>query len=89
VIYGRSFSLFSILFGTALIFSSNICADNNIALYAQPLTPASPSATTELPTVQITSPQDGQQVPLGELTIQGISSDDEETDCQCMQILMT
>ena len=35
-----------------------------------------------LPTVQITSPQDGQQVPPGELTIQGISSDDEQTDCQ-------
>jgi hypothetical protein len=82
VIYGRSFSLFSILFGTALVFSSNICADNNIASYAQPLTPALPSATTGLPTIQITSPQDGQQVPPGELTIQGISSDDEETDCQ-------
>ena len=35
-----------------------------------------------LPTIQITSPQDGQQVPPGELSIQGISSDDEETDCQ-------
>jgi len=34
------------------------------------------------PTIQITSPQDGQQVPPGELTIQGTSSDDEETDCQ-------
>ena len=38
--------------------------------------------TTGLPTIQITSPQDGQQVPPGELSIQGISSDDEETDCQ-------
>ena len=38
--------------------------------------------TTGLPTVQITSVQDGQQVPPGELTIQGISSDDEEADCQ-------
>jgi hypothetical protein len=44
-------------------------------------TSSSPQATG-LPTVQITSPQDGQQVPPGELTIQGISSDDEETDCQ-------
>ena len=42
---------------------------------------SSPQATG-LPTVQITSVQDGQQVPPGELTIQGISSDDEETDCQ-------
>ena len=38
--------------------------------------------TTGLPTIQITSPQDGQQVPPGELSIQGISSDDEETNCQ-------
>ncbi|MGI8831222.1 MAG: hypothetical protein ACR2IS_01145, partial [Nitrososphaeraceae archaeon] len=42
---------------------------------------SSPQATG-LPTVQITSVEDGQQVPPGELTIQGISSDDEETDCQ-------
>ena len=35
-----------------------------------------------LPTIQITTPQDGQQVPPGELSIQGISSDDEETECQ-------
>jgi hypothetical protein len=34
------------------------------------------------PTIEITSPQDGQQVPIGELTIEGISSDDEEKDCQ-------
>ena len=44
-------------------------------------TSSSPQATG-LPTVQITSVQDGQQVPPGELTIQGISSDDEEADCQ-------
>jgi hypothetical protein len=50
---------------------------------AQTSEPASPSTTIPgLPTIQITSPQDGQQVPPGELTIQGISSDDEETDCQ-------
>jgi hypothetical protein len=42
---------------------------------------SSPQATG-LPTIQITTPQDGQQVPPGELSIQGISSDDEETDCQ-------
>jgi hypothetical protein len=34
--------------------------------------------TTGLPTIQITSPQDGQQVPPGELSIQGISSDDKD-----------
>ena len=46
-----------------------------------PETSSSPQATG-LPTIQITTPQDGQQVPLGELSIQGISSDDEQTDCQ-------
>ena len=34
------------------------------------------------PTIQITSPLDDQQVPPGELTIQGISSDNEQIDCQ-------
>jgi hypothetical protein len=83
VIFGSSFTLFAILFGSALLFSLNIFAENNIiASYAQSLTPSSPSATTGLPTIQITSPQDGQQVPIGELTIQGVSSDDEERDCQ-------
>jgi hypothetical protein len=83
VIFGSSFTLFAILFGSALLFSLYIFAENNnIASYAQSLTPSSPSATTGLPTIQITSPQDGQQVPTGELTIQGVSSDDEERDCQ-------
>jgi hypothetical protein len=47
-------------------------------------TPETSSSATfpDLHTIQITTPQDGQQVPPGELTIQGISSDDEETDCQ-------
>ena len=45
-------------------------------------TTSSSPQTNGLPTIQITSPQGGQQVPPGELTIQGISSDDEETDCQ-------
>ena len=44
-------------------------------------TPSSPG-TAGLPTIQITSHEDGQQVPPGELTIQGISSDDEGTNCQ-------
>lgn len=48
---------------------------------APAVTPALPT-TIPLPTIQITSLQDGQQVPSGELTIEGISSDDEEKDCQ-------
>ena len=42
----------------------------------------SPSSAAGLPTIQITSVQDGQQVPPGELTVQGISSDTEDTDCE-------
>jgi hypothetical protein len=34
------------------------------------------------PTIQITSHQDGSQVPVGELTIQGTSSDNQESNCQ-------
>jgi hypothetical protein len=34
------------------------------------------------PTVQITSLQKGQQVPVGELIVEGISSDNGESDCQ-------
>lgn len=51
---------------------------------AQPFssTPSSPGSGAGLPTIQITSVQDGQQVPPGELTIQGISSDTEDTDCE-------
>ena len=32
------------------------------------------------PTIEITSLQEG--VPVGELTIEGVSSDDQESDCQ-------
>jgi hypothetical protein len=50
---------------------------------AQPV-PTTPTASTAagLPTIQITSVQDGMQVPPGELTIQGVSSDTEDTECQ-------
>jgi hypothetical protein len=34
------------------------------------------------PTIQITSHEDGNQVPVGELTIQGTSSDNGESNCQ-------
>jgi hypothetical protein len=45
--------------------------------------PSSPNGNNDtLPSIEITSPQDGQQVPVGELTIEGISSDDAESNCQ-------
>jgi hypothetical protein len=63
-------------------FTYYICIQNNIVAYAQTLTPSLPSTETAYPTIQIVSPHDSQLVPPGELTIQGISSDNEETDCQ-------
>jgi hypothetical protein len=38
--------------------------------------------TPPAPTIQITSHQDGSQVLVGELTIQGTSSDNQESNCQ-------
>jgi hypothetical protein len=61
-------------------FAYYICTDNNIIAYAQ--TPSSPSTDSGDPTIEIISPHDGQLVPIGELAIQGISSDNKETDCQ-------
>jgi hypothetical protein len=63
-------------------FTYYIYIQNNIVAYAQTLTPSLPSTDTVYPTIQIVSPHDSQLVPPGELTIQGISSDNEETDCQ-------
>jgi hypothetical protein len=52
---------------------------------SQPAPSSTPNPTltpnTPTPTIEITSIQDGQQVPAGELTIEGISSDDEEKNC--------
>ncbi|HEU4445539.1 MAG TPA: hypothetical protein VFR94_12780 [Nitrososphaeraceae archaeon] len=65
-----------------LSFSHSLYIQNNIVAYAQTLAPSLPSPDTAYPTIQIVSPHDSQLVPPGELTIQGISSDNEETDCQ-------
>lgn len=70
--------------GFVLLISSFVISNYATSpVFAQTSEPTSPSTTVPgFPTIQITSPQDGQQVPPGELTIQGISSDDEQTDCQ-------
>jgi hypothetical protein len=47
-----------------------------------PPSSSSSSNNKTLPSIEITYPQDGQQVPLGELTIQGTSSDDAQSNCQ-------
>ncbi len=70
------FSCFAILAGISVNPLSQVNAQ------PVPDTPTAPGAGSGLPTIQITSVQDGQQVPPGELTIQGVSSDNEDTDCQ-------
>jgi hypothetical protein len=76
-----SWPLFTLV-GIILVHSLNTYtnADNNAD--AQSPTPSSPSSSTVIPAIQITSPQEGQQIPPGELTIQGTSSDDENTNCR-------
>lgn len=53
---------------------------NSQSQLSQPATPT--SVNIPPPTIQITSHQDGSQVPVGELTIQGTSSDNQESNCQ-------
>jgi hypothetical protein len=43
---------------------------------------ASNASNIPLPTISITSLEDGQEVPIGELTIEGSASDDTESNCQ-------
>ena len=47
-------------------------------------TPSSTANASNIPppTISITSLEDGQQVPVGELIIEGTSSDNEESNCQ-------
>src|ERR671911_392977 len=45
------------------------------------LTPTINSSSIPPPTIAITSLEDGQEVPVGELTIEGTSSDNADSDC--------
>ena len=81
----KSYSSFSVmallLLLTFTVTVAAVTVDSEV--YAQSAdTQSSSPVGSNLPTIRITSPQDDQQIPLGELTIQGISSDDEETECQ-------
>ena len=74
---GKSLPLFTVLVCGVSLLSFDINS-NNILADAQtvaPLAPTFPDNGPGGPTIQITSPQDNQQVPPGELSIQGISSD--------------
>jgi hypothetical protein len=64
-----------------LVLSPIIYMSNYTLAYAQSPTPSYSSSGNVLPTIQIISPRAGQQVPPGQLTIQGISSDNEDLDC--------
>ena len=82
---GKSLPLFVELVCGVLLLYSNIYSNNNTMTNAQTLAPLSPSSNatdTGRPTIQITSLEDDQQVRPGELSIQGISSDDEDNDCK-------
>lgn len=56
--------------------------DNQQSPVTDSLTSTSNASNITPPTIEITSLQDGQEVPVGELTIEGISSDDEKSDCR-------
>ena len=79
----RAFSpLFTIFLASFLLLFLGICTNDNITANAQSKTPSSSFYHTTLPTIQIISPHEGEQVPPGELAIHGISSDNEDTDCR-------
>jgi hypothetical protein len=59
-----------ILSSIASIYANNNSAVAQISETTSSTSTSSPEATSGLPTIQITSHQDGQQVPPGELTIQ-------------------
>jgi hypothetical protein len=73
--------LFTIFLASFLLLFLGACTNDNITANAQSM-PSSSSYHTTLPTIQIISPQEGERVPPGELAIQGISSDNEDTDCR-------
>jgi hypothetical protein len=79
----RSYSLlFTIFLASFLLLFLGICTNDNITANAQSKTPSSSFYHTTLPTIQIISPHEGEQVSPGELAIHGISSDNEHTDCR-------
>jgi hypothetical protein len=63
------------------ILSTFAIWSNSDTILAYGQNQAAPTNTTTTPTIKITSPTKGQQVPSGELTITGISSDDTTSDC--------
>ena len=82
----RTKIILAFLFGFGILLPV-ITPVNIFIIFAQTtpmLSPISPSSSgnTTLPSVEITFPRDDQQEPVGELTIQGTSSDNAESNCQ-------
>src|SRR5918999_4757858 len=77
-------SYVAIILLSCFVIPAGLSPNINNEVIAQPFTdtPSPPTAGTGLPTIQITSVQEGQQIPPGELTIQGVSSDTEDSDCE-------
>ena len=66
-----------------MIFSPFIVIAQTPPMSTPSPTPAGSSTGNDTePTLEITSPQDGQRLPVGEWTIQGTSSDNIESNCQ-------
>lgn len=78
--YPRLFIIGFVLLVLSFVIISSYTTSQVVAQTSEPTSRS--TTATGLPTIQIIRPQDGQQVPPGAITIQGISSDDEETDCQ-------
>ena len=80
----KSYSIFPVIgFLLLLTFTATVTTVSVSKVFAQSTdTISSFQGGTSPPTIQITSPLDDKQVPPGELTIQGISSDNEQIDCQ-------
>jgi hypothetical protein len=56
--------------------------NDNLELSVDNSIPTNNTSSIPPPTIAITSLEDGQEVPSGQLTINGISSDDADSDCQ-------
>jgi hypothetical protein len=73
---GKAVQSSLVVIGFSLFVTSTTWNDGVIFVDAQT------TSSLSTPTIQITSHRDGQRVPQGELTIKGISSDNDKTDCQ-------
>ncbi len=67
---------------TFIIFSCSLMLSYFAVTSVSLINAQTTNTTANLPIVEITSPDDGEEVPVGQLTIEGNSSDTEESNCQ-------